>query len=206
MSASSPSPAPRNATTCPGAPPNAGSAATGNTARPAWTTGRHALATAQAAPFGPPSARSHICGGNSVSARSRSGAGGMPTSTVHAVLTRCRLNRLSHIDRVTGEPAAATSTIGPGRCCTWTSPSTATSPMAAAGALPAGSRAAATGRPPPPAPGPGPAGQPTSRRSVPRSCTPSGTTPATRPTSANPPPAPRPTPAPGKPVTSYINC
>ena len=30
---------------------------------------------------------------------------GMPASTVHAVLTRCRLNRLSHIDRVTGEPA-----------------------------------------------------------------------------------------------------
>ena len=28
---------------------------------------------------------------------------GMPASTVHAVLTRCRLNRLSHIDRVTGE-------------------------------------------------------------------------------------------------------
>src|SRR3954453_17913102 len=25
---------------------------------------------------------------------------GMPASTVHAVLTRCRLNRLSHIDRV----------------------------------------------------------------------------------------------------------
>ena len=29
----------------------------------------------------------------------------MPPSTVHAVLARCRLNRLSHIDRVTGEPA-----------------------------------------------------------------------------------------------------
>lgn len=29
---------------------------------------------------------------------------GMPASTVHAVLRRCRLNRLSHIDRVTGEP------------------------------------------------------------------------------------------------------
>lgn len=28
----------------------------------------------------------------------------MATSTVHAVLTRCRINRLSHIDRVTGEP------------------------------------------------------------------------------------------------------
>ena len=29
----------------------------------------------------------------------------MPASTVHAVLTRCRLNRLSHIDVRTGEPA-----------------------------------------------------------------------------------------------------
>ena len=29
---------------------------------------------------------------------------GMPASTVHAVLVRCRLNRLSHLDRATGEP------------------------------------------------------------------------------------------------------
>ena len=29
---------------------------------------------------------------------------GMPASTVHAVLVRCRLNRLSHVDRRTGEP------------------------------------------------------------------------------------------------------
>lgn len=28
----------------------------------------------------------------------------MPASTVHAVLVRCRINRLSRIDRVTGEP------------------------------------------------------------------------------------------------------
>jgi transposase len=28
----------------------------------------------------------------------------LPASTVHAVLTRCRLNRLSHLDRLTGEP------------------------------------------------------------------------------------------------------
>jgi transposase InsO family protein len=28
---------------------------------------------------------------------------GMPASTVHAVLTRCRLNRLTHLDRVSGE-------------------------------------------------------------------------------------------------------
>jgi len=29
---------------------------------------------------------------------------GLSPSTVHAVLTRCRINRLSHLDRVTGEP------------------------------------------------------------------------------------------------------
>ncbi|WNM37247.1 IS481 family transposase [Micromonospora halotolerans] len=29
---------------------------------------------------------------------------GIPASTVHAVLTRCRLSRLSHLDRITGEP------------------------------------------------------------------------------------------------------
>jgi transposase InsO family protein len=29
---------------------------------------------------------------------------GVPASTVHAVLVRCRINRLSNIDRVTGEP------------------------------------------------------------------------------------------------------
>ena len=29
---------------------------------------------------------------------------GLPSSTVHAVLVRCRLNRLSHVDRRTGEP------------------------------------------------------------------------------------------------------
>src|SRR6187455_902258 len=29
---------------------------------------------------------------------------GMPSSTVHAVLVRCRVNRLTHLDRATGEP------------------------------------------------------------------------------------------------------
>ena len=51
------------------------------------------------------SARSCGCDGESGSGRSRSAAGsGLPASTVHAVLVRCRINRLSHIDRVTGEP------------------------------------------------------------------------------------------------------
>jgi len=30
---------------------------------------------------------------------------GLPASTVHAVLVRCRLNRLTHVDRWTGQPA-----------------------------------------------------------------------------------------------------
>ena len=38
----------------------------------------------------------------------------MPASTVHAVLTRCRLNRLSHIDRVTGESARRYERSRPG--------------------------------------------------------------------------------------------
>ena len=39
---------------------------------------------------------------------------GMPASTVHAVLVRCRLNRLTHIDRVTGEPARRYERCRPG--------------------------------------------------------------------------------------------
>jgi transposase InsO family protein len=39
---------------------------------------------------------------------------GMPASTVHAVLVRCHLNRLSHIDRVTGEPARRYEWARPG--------------------------------------------------------------------------------------------
>jgi transposase len=32
------------------------------------------------------------------------GRTGVPASTVHAILVRCRINRLSRLDRVTGEP------------------------------------------------------------------------------------------------------
>jgi hypothetical protein len=38
-----------------------------------------------------------------LSPRAIAGVLGMPASTVHAVLTRCRVNRLSHIDIRTGE-------------------------------------------------------------------------------------------------------
>jgi hypothetical protein len=39
---------------------------------------------------------------------------GVPASTVHAVLTRCRLNRLSYIDRATGEPIRRCEHTHPG--------------------------------------------------------------------------------------------
>ncbi|MEE3750177.1 IS481 family transposase [Mycobacterium intracellulare] len=39
---------------------------------------------------------------------------GVPASTVHAVLTRCRINRLSYIDRVTGEPLRRYEHASPG--------------------------------------------------------------------------------------------
>jgi len=42
---------------------------------------------------------------------------GVPASTVHAVLRRCRLDRLSHIDRRTGE-AARRYEHRPARYCT----------------------------------------------------------------------------------------
>lgn len=38
----------------------------------------------------------------------------MPASTVHAVLVRCRLNRLTYIDRATGEPARRYERARPG--------------------------------------------------------------------------------------------
>jgi hypothetical protein len=65
-------------------------------------------------------------------------------STVHQVLVRCRVNRLSRIDRVTGEPVrrcAATSTSAPARWSTPTSRNSATCPEAAAGATSAAPRA-----------------------------------------------------------------
>jgi hypothetical protein len=70
---------------------------------------------------------------------------GMPASTVHVVLVRCRLNKLWHLDRVTGSRSAVMNTPIPARCCTWTSRSSATSPTAAAGATSGASRATRTG-------------------------------------------------------------
>ncbi|GAA1421062.1 hypothetical protein GCM10009640_11290 [Agrococcus citreus] len=44
---------------------------------------------------------------------------GMAASTVHAVLVRCRLNRLSTIERGTGEPIRRFEHRTPGRRCAW---------------------------------------------------------------------------------------
>ena len=41
-------------------------------------------------------------------------------STVHRILTAARLNRLSYIDRATGEPIRAYEHPHPARWCTWT--------------------------------------------------------------------------------------
>jgi hypothetical protein len=45
---------------------------------------------------------------------------GVAASTVHAVLRRCRINRLSHVDRATGEPIRRYEHDRPARCCTST--------------------------------------------------------------------------------------
>jgi transposase InsO family protein len=39
---------------------------------------------------------------------------GMPASTVHRVLTRCGLHRLTHVDRITGEPVRRYEHLHPG--------------------------------------------------------------------------------------------
>jgi transposase-like protein len=42
----------------------------------------------------------------------------VPASTVYAVLKRCRLNRLSHLDRITGEPIRRYEHERPATWCT----------------------------------------------------------------------------------------
>jgi hypothetical protein len=56
---------------------------------------------------------------------------GMQASTVHAVLVRCRINRLSHIDRVTGEPLRRYEHDYPGSLIHVDVTKSATSPAAA---------------------------------------------------------------------------
>ncbi|WP_193609073.1 helix-turn-helix domain-containing protein [Nocardioides lijunqiniae] len=65
----------------------------------------------------------------------------MAPSTVHAVLVRCRLNRLSYLDRVTGNRSDATNTNAQVTCSIKTSRSSARSPMVVGGATSGSSRA-----------------------------------------------------------------
>ena len=68
---------------------------------------------------------------------------GLAASTVHAVLVRCRISRLGHLDRATGEPVRRYEHPIPARWSTSTSRSWATSPPGAA----TGSWAAPPARP-----------------------------------------------------------
>ena len=58
----------------------------------------------------------------------------MPASTVHAVLVRCRINRLTHIDRATGEPILRYEHAKPGDLIHVDVKNSGRSPTAAAGA------------------------------------------------------------------------
>ena len=96
---------PRNGTTCPGRPRSGGPTVSPSSGRPGWTTRRRVRTTHRTGPRSRWSARSCTCGWKQRWARSQiADQVGLAPSTVHAVLVRCRLNRLTHVDRVTGEP------------------------------------------------------------------------------------------------------
>jgi hypothetical protein len=97
---------------------------------------------------------------------------GMPASTVHAVLVRCRINRLSRTDRAQVSRSGVMSTTIPARCFTSMSPSSATSPTAAATASSAVSRGSGISERRPDCPGEGI----TNREPAPPSYIPSSTT------------------------------
>ena len=105
----------RAVSTCPGRPRSAGPTGTPLRARRAMTdrsvtTARRATRTPQ------PMIRKIVhlrlkqrLGPVAIAARLA-----MAASTVHAVLLRCRLNRLSHIDRLTGQPVRRYEHVHPG--------------------------------------------------------------------------------------------
>ncbi len=74
---------------------------------------------------------------------------GMAASTVHAVLVRCRLNRLSHVDRATGEPVRHYEHQQPGDLLHVDVKKLGNVPDAAAGATSAGDKAKRTAPPRP---------------------------------------------------------
>ena len=153
------------------------------------------------------SARSCTCGGSSDWARSQiADRVGLAPSTVHAVLVRCRINRLSHVDRATGEPIRRYEHPHPG--------SLIHVDVKKLGNIPDGGGWRYVGRRqgrPEPGRHPGQAQERRLRppRWAPRSCTPSSTTtpgsPTPRSTTTRPPP-PRPAcctaPWPGSPTAA----
>ena len=98
-------PALPSATTCRGRRRSSGPTVIATWARPAWSTGPRA-------PHRQPNRTPTPVERKIVHLRWTQRLGpvqigdrlGMPSSTVHAILVRCRLNRLTHIDRATGEP------------------------------------------------------------------------------------------------------
>ena len=96
---------PPSAMTCPGGPRRSGPTATATRARPGWSTGPRAPHR-QPNRTPPPVVRKivHLRWKQRLGPVEIGDRLGMPASTVHAVLVRCRLNRLTHIDRATGEP------------------------------------------------------------------------------------------------------
>lgn len=77
----------------------------------------------------------------------------VPASTVHAVLVRCRVNRLTHLDRATGEPIRRDEHERPGDLLHVDVKSFGRVPDQAGGAMSDASRATATVRRPRPGPG-----------------------------------------------------
>ena len=70
---------------------------------------------------------------------------GVAPSTAHRVLVRCRINRLSHVDRATGEPVRRYEHPHPGAMLHVDVRSSGISPTAADGATSDAGRATATG-------------------------------------------------------------
>ena len=98
------SPGPPSSSTCPGRPPSGGPSATGAMGE-AGMVDRSSAPAPGAEPdpaAAGPQDRAPALEAPAGAGRDRREAG-MPASTVHAVLVRCRLNRLTHLDRRTGE-------------------------------------------------------------------------------------------------------
>ncbi len=118
---------------------------------------------------------------------------GVPASTVHAVLVRCRLNRLSHVDRRTGEPIRRYEHDRPGAMLHVDVKKLGNVPDGGGWRYVGRAQVSATGPRPSPPPA-SPAANTTARCWGPRSCTPSSTTtpasPTPRSTTTRPPPPP----------------